>query len=69
VTAGSVIAAQTQPADRLLRAALKVDAIASGLTGPGFVGTPKMFKDLFGLPSAVTVPAGLFLLLQRQQQN
>jgi hypothetical protein len=35
--------AQTGPADRLLRVALKVDAIASGLTGLGFVGTPKMF--------------------------
>ena len=49
MTAISGTAARTRPADRLLRVALKVDAIASGLTGLGFMGTPKMFKDLMPL--------------------
>lgn len=62
MTTISDVAARTRPADRLLRVALKVDAIASGLTGLGFVSTPEMFRDLYGLPSALTVPTGAFLL-------
>ncbi len=51
-----------KPADRFLRLALRWDAIASGATGAGFIGTPKMQMDLFGLPSAFTLPVGVFLL-------
>ncbi|WP_117212780.1 hypothetical protein [Allorhizocola rhizosphaerae] len=54
--------AQAKPADRFVRLALRWDAIASGLTGVAFIGTPQMQKDLFGLPAAFTLPVGLFLL-------
>lgn len=55
-------AAQARPADRFLRLALKVDAIASGLTGAGMVAAPGLHADLYGLPAAMTQPSGLFLL-------
>ncbi|GAA1394217.1 hypothetical protein [Catellatospora coxensis] len=47
---------------RLLRNALRVDAIASGATGIGFLAAGRLHADLFGLPVALTLPTGLFLL-------
>jgi hypothetical protein len=55
--------ARTRPADRLLRVALRVDAIASGLSGLAFLGTGKVSEDLYGLPWALTLPTGVFLLV------
>ena len=59
MTTISGTAARPKPADRLLRVALRVDAIASGMSGLAFLGT----KELFGLPSALTLPTGVFLLV------
>lgn len=56
-------ASRAKPADRLLRTALKIDAVACGLTGLGFIGTPRTHNDLFGLPAGLTLPTGVFLLL------
>ena len=55
--------AQARPADRFLRVALRVDSIASGISGLAFLGTREMFENLYGLPPAVTVPTGVFLLV------
>ncbi|WP_144122435.1 hypothetical protein [Catellatospora sichuanensis] len=47
---------------RLLRHALRIDAIASGATGISLVAAGRLHADLFGLPVALTLPIGLFLL-------
>lgn len=59
MTTISQASAPTKSADRLLRVALRVDAIASGISGLAFLGT----KEFFGLPSALTSPTGVFLLV------
>ncbi|HCT79909.1 MAG TPA: hypothetical protein DGG94_13295 [Micromonosporaceae bacterium] len=58
----STTATQVQANDRMLRIALKADAIASGVTGLGFVALGQMHETLYGLPTALTMPAGIFLL-------
>lgn len=59
MTNNAVLAAN---APRLLRNALRIDAVASGATGAGFVAAGKMHADMYGLPIALTLPTGLFLL-------
>lgn len=51
--------APAKPADRLLRVTLRVDAVASGMSGLAFLGT----REFFGLPSALALPTGVFLLV------
>jgi hypothetical protein len=51
--------ATTRPEDRLLRVVLRVDAIASGMSGLGFLGT----KEFLGLPWAFALPTGVLLLV------
>jgi len=63
MTTISRTATRTRPADRFLRVALRVDSIASALSGLAFLGTQEMFENLYGLPPAVTVPTGVFLLV------
>jgi hypothetical protein len=63
MTTISGTAAQTRPANRFLRVVLRVDSIASGLTGIAFLGTQEVFENLYGLPPAVTVPTGVLLLV------
>lgn len=58
----STTATQVKANDRMLRIALKADAIASGVTGLGFVALGQMHENLYGLPTALTMPAGIFLL-------
>lgn len=62
---------QTQPGLRspagedfngLLRLALKLDAVASGALGALLLVTATVLDDLLGIPLALLVPVGLFLL-------
>ena len=59
MTTISDAAARVKPADRLLRVVLRTDAIASGISGLAFLGT----KEVFGLPSALALTTGVFLLV------
>lgn len=63
MTTISGAAARTRPADRFLRVALRVDSIASALSGLAFLGTREMLENLYGLPPAVSLPTGVFLLV------
>ncbi|MCW6010878.1 hypothetical protein K1W54_40965 [Micromonospora sp. CPCC 205371] len=45
-----------------LRLVLKLDAIASGAVGAGLLALSPFADDLFGMPPALAVPAGVFLL-------
>jgi hypothetical protein len=55
--------ATAKPADRFLRTILKVDAVTCAVTGAGFVALGELHKDMFGLPTALTLPAGIFLIV------
>lgn len=46
----------------LLRLALKLDAVASGALGALLLVTATVLDDLLGIPLALLVPVGLFLL-------
>ncbi len=46
----------------LLRLALKLDAVASGVLGALSLAAGTVLDDLLGLPLALLVPVGLFLL-------
>ncbi len=46
----------------LLRLALKLDAVASGALGTLLLVTATVLDDLLGIPLALLVPVGLFLL-------
>ncbi len=55
--------ALTAPApSRLLRTVLRIDSIAGLMSGAGLVAAAPLYADLFGLPAAVSIPVGLFLL-------
>jgi hypothetical protein len=47
--------------DRLLRLALRLDAVASGATGVGLAALGWALDDVLGVPVALTLPLGLFL--------
>lgn len=47
---------------KLLRFALKQDALGSGANGLVYLGASALFGSMFGLPSAFLVPAGAFLV-------
>ncbi|MEU1723109.1 hypothetical protein ACNF49_38525 [Actinomadura sp. ATCC 39365] len=47
---------------KLLRFALKQDAIGSGANGLVFLAVAAIFGSMFGLPGALLVPAGAFLV-------
>lgn len=48
--------------DGLLRTALKIDAVASGALGALTLAAGMMLDDLLGIPLALLVPVGLFLV-------
>lgn len=58
----STTATQVKANDRMLRIVLKLDAIATCVTGLGFVALGQMHESLYGLPTSLTMPAGIFLL-------
>ncbi|MEV3984036.1 hypothetical protein [Nonomuraea sp. NPDC049758] len=47
---------------KLLRFALKQDAVGSGANGLVFLAVAAIFGSMFGLPAALLVPAGVFLV-------
>jgi hypothetical protein len=47
----------------LLRNTLRVDAVASGVSGAGLVALGGLHEELFGLPRAWSLPMGIFLLV------
>ena len=47
---------------KLLRFALKLDAMGSGANGVVYVVTAALFGEMFGLPAAFLYPAGAFLV-------
>ncbi|GAA1616514.1 hypothetical protein ACFQY4_18360 [Catellatospora bangladeshensis] len=47
---------------RMLRTVLRIDSIAGLVSGAGLVAAAPTYADLFGLPVAVAVPVGLFLV-------
>ncbi|MFG2056829.1 hypothetical protein ACGFI9_22675 [Micromonospora sp. NPDC048930] len=47
---------------KLLRFALKQDAIGSGANGVVYVAAAAIFGELFGLPAAFLYPIGVFLV-------
>lgn len=49
--------------DRLLRNALRLDAVASGGLGVLALAADSVLKDLLGTPTSLLVPAGAFLVL------
>lgn len=51
-----------QPADRFLRTILKIDTVTCAVTGAGFVALGEVHWEVFGLPTALTMPAGIFLI-------
>jgi hypothetical protein len=48
--------------DRFLRLVLKLDALATGIVGAGFLALSQVLDDLLGLAAALALPAGVFLL-------
>ncbi|MFI7438856.1 hypothetical protein [Nonomuraea indica] len=60
--AAPTTAADTDAATRLLRFALKQDAIGSGANGIVFLAVAAVFGSMFGLPAAFLVPVGAFLV-------
>jgi hypothetical protein len=48
--------------DRFLRLVLRLDALASGAIGAGFLALNAVLDDWLGTPAALTVGTGLFLL-------
>ncbi|MGV9597052.1 hypothetical protein ACWDR1_10315 [Streptosporangium sandarakinum] len=60
----AIATAPTSTADseaKLLRFALKLDAIASGATGLALLAVAAISGSMFGLPAAFLVPVGAFL--------
>ncbi|MGS2616296.1 hypothetical protein ACVCAH_17485 [Micromonospora sp. LZ34] len=53
---------QTAADARLLRFALKQDAMGSGANGVVYVAVAAIFGELFGLPAAFLYPVGVFLV-------
>ncbi|MER6594192.1 hypothetical protein ABT214_20555 [Micromonospora purpureochromogenes] len=60
VTAASTV--QTADDAKLLRFALKQDAIGSGANGVGYLAAAAIFGEMFGLPTAFLYPIGAFLV-------
>ncbi|NYF55639.1 hypothetical protein [Micromonospora purpureochromogenes] len=60
VTAASTV--QTADDAKLLRFALKQDAIGSGANGLVYLAAAAIFGELFGLPAAFLYPIGAFLV-------
>ncbi|MGN9776494.1 hypothetical protein ACTMS0_12090 [Micromonospora sp. H33] len=60
----ATIASTVQTADdaRLLRFALKQDAIGSGANGVVYLAAAAIFGEMFGLPAAFLYPIGAFLI-------
>ncbi|MCW3839138.1 hypothetical protein ONA70_03380 [Micromonospora yasonensis] len=60
----ATVASTVQPAAdaKLLRFALKQDAIGSGANGVVYVVVAAIFGELFGLPAAFLYPIGVFLV-------
>ncbi|MFG3422578.1 hypothetical protein [Micromonospora sp. NPDC047730] len=54
--------AQTVADTKLLRFALKQDAIGSGGNGVVYVAVAAIFGEMFGLPAGFLYPAGVFLV-------
>src|SRR6266545_2860663 len=48
--------------DSMLRLVLRLDAVASGLTGLAALAGVEFLPDLLGTPVALLVPVGIFLL-------
>ena len=48
--------------DRLLRLALQVDAVVTGLNGAGYLAAAPLLDELLGLPAGLLVGVGVFLL-------
>ncbi|MEV4291119.1 hypothetical protein AB0K40_36900 [Nonomuraea bangladeshensis] len=55
-------AADSDTGAKLLRFALKQDAIGSGANGLVFLAVAAIFGSMFGLPAAFLVPVGAFLV-------
>lgn len=49
--------------DSMLRLVLRLDAVASGLTGIAALAGVEFLPDLLGTPVALLVPVGIFLLV------
>ncbi|MBQ0891732.1 hypothetical protein KBX37_01205 [Micromonospora sp. U56] len=60
VTAASTV--QTTDDAKLLRFALKQDAIGSGANGIVYLAAAAIFGEMFGLPAAFLYPVGAFLV-------
>ncbi|MFC8615765.1 hypothetical protein ACFT9M_05000 [Micromonospora purpureochromogenes] len=60
VTAASSV--QTADDAKLLRFALKQDAIGSGANGVVYLAAAAIFGEMFGLPAAFLYPIGTFLV-------
>jgi hypothetical protein len=45
-----------------LRLALRLDAVASGTMGVGLIAGHRLHDDVLGMPAAVAVPVGVFLV-------
>jgi hypothetical protein len=60
VTAASTV--QTADDAKLLRFALKQDAIGSGANGVVYLAAAAIFGEMFGLPAAFLYPIGAFLV-------
>lgn len=60
----ATVASTVQPAAdaKLLRFALKQDAIGSGANGVVYVIVAAIFGEMFGLPAAFLYPIGVFLV-------
>lgn len=60
----ATVASTVQPAAdaKLLRFALKQDAIGSGANGVVYVVAAAIFGEMFGLPAAFLYPIGVFLV-------
>ncbi|MGW6504668.1 hypothetical protein [Nonomuraea angiospora] len=55
--------APTKAEAKLLRFALKQDAIGSGANGLVYLSAAAVFGSMFGLPADVLVPVGVFLVV------
>ncbi|MFE9653236.1 hypothetical protein [Micromonospora sp. NPDC006431] len=60
----TTVASTVHPAadTKLLRFALKQDALGSGANGVVYVVVAAIFGELFGLPAALLYPIGVFLI-------
>ncbi|MFF0866967.1 hypothetical protein ACFYUV_34760 [Nonomuraea sp. NPDC003560] len=62
LAAAPTTAAGSKAEATLLRFALKQDAVGSGANGLVFLAVAAIFGSMFGLPAALLVPAGVFLV-------